>query len=348
MNTYINQVVSNDPNNEDGFIPVQKKSRFNALSENAKSKQSSQPTQSLQSSHQSPNISSAVNDSTSKRILFKRKESNPNASPLVSSVLNAPPKKMENINRDPVPITMQVLSPKKLMVVKKKEPLVNINSFQLFPDLKEKPTITVKKTSTVWNTFKTSQLDVTKIPTFPPVIVMPVSQSNKPSVKKVISSSSSDDEQSYEEYYDENYDNENSEDYDDYEETLLETLYYKQNNILEQLEELEQNGKMNTYKYRKLEIDLAEVNHDIHLEEYYEQQIDNEMYERLNQVLLGNYYPSFSHDNNEVLNEKNKENEMRERKARIDIIGYDDYDQFQLKLEDDLKKLRKYGLTARV
>jgi len=40
--------------------------------------------------------------------------------------------------------------------------------------------------------------------------------------------------------------------------------------------------------------------------------------------------------------EKEKEAEMRERQARIDIIGYDDYDQFLLKLEEDLAKLRKW------
>jgi hypothetical protein len=38
--------------------------------------------------------------------------------------------------------------------------------------------------------------------------------------------------------------------------------------------------------------------------------------------------------------ELDKETEMRERKERIDIIGYDDYDQFKLKLDEDLRKLR--------
>ena len=42
-----------------------------------------------------------------------------------------------------------------------------------------------------------------------------------------------------------------------------------------------------------------------------------------------------------IRKEKEKIYEMRERQARIEIIGYDDYDEFQLKLEEDLKKLRR-------
>jgi len=331
MNTYTNQVDPNDLNNEDGFIQVQRKSRFNALAESAKSKQPSQLSQSQ------TNFSPVADDLAPKRILFKRKEPSLNVS-LSAPILNKP-------------ITMQVLSPKKLMVLKKKEPEVNINSKQLFPDLNEKPKTVVQKTSTVWNTFKASQLDITKIPTSPPIVVKQVLTSDKPPSKKVKSSSSSDDEQSHdEEYYDEKSIGDGNSDvyYDDYEETCLETLYNKQNNILNQLDELEQNGRLNSgyyaNKYRNLQIELAEVNHDINIEEYYEQQIENENYERLNQVLLGNYYPLFNRETDTFQKEKEKETEMRERKARIEIIGYDDYDQFQLKLEDDLKKLRNSDL----
>ena len=316
----------------DGFTPVRsKKSRFNALGKD----EESAPNAPLKEINNKSIVTKEITQTTP-RVLFKRKENQ--EAPL------APLKVKENIIRDTVSVKNDdVVVPKIFMIRKKQEPAVSISNIKLFPELNG-TTIEKPKSTTPWSSFKTTQIDFTKEAPVLPSIVKIASLSSKTvsktvPVKKV--RSSSDDEESYDSYGESN----DSYEYntDEYEETWLETLYYKQNDILEELDELEQNRKVNTRKYRELEMELADVNNDIDTEEYYLQQAENENYERLNQVLLGKFDPLF-YEESEVTKkrkEQEKKDEMRERQARIEIIGYDDYDEFQLKLEEDLKKLRR-------
>jgi len=310
----------------DGFTPVRtKKSRFNALGKDAESAPNAPIKEIINTS--------VVTEETTPRVLFKRKEQIGNTTLKTSTPLKATT--VSEPQQDPF-IKNQLIKKKKVLSV-------DFKSTELFPDLK-KVTIEKPKSTTPWSSFKATQMDLTKEAPILPSIVKIISQPSK-TVAKINpakkAKASSDDEESYDSYGESN---ESSEDYaDNYEESLLETLYYKQNDILEELDELEQNRKVNTRKYRELEMELADVNNDIDTEEYYLQQAENENYERLNQVLLGKYDPSFYEESEVTKKRKEQEkiDEMRERQARIEIIGYDDYNEFQLKLEEDLKKLRR-------
>jgi len=347
----MNVITDNEHNtNEDAdFTPVQrKKSRFNSISQPAPNA----PIKGEQNKFvgsQNKFIDSPIpmQELGTKKILFKRKETD-----VVAPY--APIKKREEVVRDTTPVEMESLGKKVLFVKKVEEPI--INDIKLFPDLnksipkstlEEKEVNKPEKVKTVWNTFKPSQLDVTKTPSIIPSIVKQSSSTENTVVKKV-NSSHSDDEYSNDEY--DNYSDESYE--EEYEETYLETLHYRQDEILEKLNELEENSKTNTIMYRELEVELANVEHDIYLDEYYQQQIDNEMYKNLNDALYGNLnYALLYKEDLEVVQKKkelDKENEMRERKARIDILGYDDYDHFKLKLDEDLRKLRHSGSILKI
>jgi len=313
----------------DGFTPVRsKKSRFNALGKD----EESAPNAPIKEINNKSVVTKEITQTTP-RVLFKRKEN--------QEAPQAPLKVKETIIRDTAPVKNDdAVVPKIFMIRKKQEPIVSINNFILFPDLNGS-TIEKPKSTTPWSSFKATQMDLTKeAPVLPSIVKIASKAVAKTNPAKKVKASS-DDEESYDSYGESN---ELSEDYaDDYEESLLETLYYKQNDILEELDELEQNRKVNTRKYRELEMELADINNDIDTEEYYLQQAENENYERLNQVLLGKFDPLF-YEESEVTKkrkEQEKKDEMRERQARIEIIGYDDYDEFQFKLEEDLKKLRK-------
>jgi hypothetical protein len=346
----MNVIKDNEHNTNEfaDFTPVQrKKSRFNSISQSAPNAPI-KATQNTIVGAQNKFIDNSpipMQELGTRQILFKRKQTDVIAP-------YAPIKKKEEVVRDTTPVVIESLEKKVLFVKKVEEPI--INNIKLFPDLNKsqaKSTLEEnkpEKVKTVWNTFKPSQLDISKTPSIIPSTVKQSPSTENTVVKKVNSSTNSDDEYSndeYDDYSDESYEEE-------YEETLLETLHYRQEEILEKLEELEENSKTNTRMYRDLEIELSNVEHDIHLEEYYQQQTDNEMYKNLNDALYGNLnYALLYKEDPEVVKKKkelDKENEMRERKARIDILGYDDYDQFKFKLEEDLRKLRYSGSILNV
>jgi hypothetical protein len=344
MNTNTNNDEFNDMTE---FTPVQrKKSRFSNIQSNEEKSVPNAPIKvKLESSIDNSPV--VMEDLSQPKILFKRKEN--------LSAPNAPIKLKVNQLVDNSPIAITELAPltKQILFTKKKEATINVNNTQLFPDLNQKKNTVeiaakaesatvekVDKPKTVWSSFKTSQLDTTKQAPILPSIVKQASVEFTEKLEKAakIKASSSTDDSSYDEY-----DSDDYSEIEEYEETLLETLYQKHDDILDKLEHLEQNYRKNTIQYLDLERELADIQHEIDNEEYYEQQTENENYERLNQALYGNFDVSFYKEDHEVAKkrkEDEKKDEMRERKARIDILGYDDYDQFKLKLEEDLRKLR--------
>ena len=207
-----------------------------------------------------------------------------------------------------------------------KIPEVNINNTVLFPSLTKKEN-TIDKPKTVWNTFKPTQLDTTIVPIN--ILSSLIPEPKKVEPEKTKAPNSDDSDYMEEEDYDEDEEEEEEDN-----STWLDVLSERQNEIVDKLEELENTYRKDTYQYRMLEVKLADVNHEIDEYIYYEEK-------RLSDCM---YIGLESIDECKKRKEKEKEAEMRERQARIDIIGYDDYDQFLLKLEEDLAKLRKWKL----
>jgi hypothetical protein len=212
----MNTTTDNKEEDLTGFTPVQrKKSRFNALMENQLDAPIKKQVDTVRDN--TPITMQALG---SPSVLFKRKLTNVHSEEDVLTKSNI------------MPVTNELpLLTKQILFVKKTVPGINISNTTLFPDLNTK-VVDKPKTTTVWSSFKTRQLDINKeAPILPSIVkqAATVSAEKAESTKKVNSSSSTDG--SYDSY-DENND---SDEYDEeeYEETYLESLYNKHDDILD-------------------------------------------------------------------------------------------------------------------